>query len=513
MRQVNRIFLLALLSTIFLVQMAVAATIEEGCFGTVTVYVDELKTVTSNFDEYTESIADNFRWSSSEEKLISDTHYSNNNYYFRIANEDNNKCVIIGMSPTSSDQQLYCHLNYKGTRYIGYYNVRVLSLGELTVNQRREGNVVYLSCPEFPDANMYYYLGDFRAALGDDLWGQWWIYDGNSSKPKNGIVYPSTGIVLPDVNGEVEIWGFASKPKYEHGTSGGYIWETAYEEKACDINETNFPDENFRNYLLSQDYGRDKTLTKQEIEKVETLNVSRMEIRSLKGVEYFSSLRRLDCKNNLLESLDVSKNLKLQELNCLRNPLGKIDVSKNISLQVLTCGYTLLTQLDVSQNYDLTELHCNGNVLTALNVENNPKLTYLSCFGNQIHSSAMDALIASLPTYTDGERHRFLVYHATYGDDGNVCTKRQVTTLKAKGWTPEYNDGTAWMEYEGSEDEEPALKGDVNGDGEVSGTDYVALTNMILGKTEKKSAGDVNGDGQVSGTDYVTLVNIILGKK
>jgi hypothetical protein len=36
---------------------------------------------------------------------------------------------------------------------------------------------------------------------------------------------------------------------------------------------------------------------------------------------------------------------------------------------------------------------------------------------------------------------------------------------------------------------------------------------MILGKTEKKSTGDVNGDGQVSGTDYVTLVNIILGKK
>jgi|GEM_PF-6643597 len=123
----------------------------------------------------------------------------------------------------------------------------------------------------------------------------------------------------------------------------------------------------------------------------------------------------------------------------------------------------------------------------------------------------MDALIASLPTYTDGERHRFLVYHATYGDDGNVCTKRQVTTLKAKGWTPEYNDGTAWMEYEGSEDE--IKKSDVNGDGEVNGTDLVALTNVILGKTEKKTEADVNGDGQVNGTDYVTLVNIVSGKK
>ena len=67
------------------------------------------------------------------------------------------------------------------------------------------------------------------------------------------------------------------------------------------------------------------------------------------------------------------------------------------------------------------------------------------------------------------------------------------------------------MEYEGSEDE--IKKSDVNGDGEVNGTDLVALTNVILGKTEKKTEADVNGDGQVNGTDYVTLVNIVSGKK
>ena len=56
-------------------------------------------------------------------------------------------------------------------------------------------------------------------------------------------------------------------------------------------------------------------------------------------------------------------------------------------------------------------------------------------------------------------------------------------------------------------------KGDVNGDGEVNGTDLVALANMILGTSEKKSAADMNGDGEVNGTDYVTLANIVLGKK
>ena len=85
--------------------------------------------------------------------------------------------------------------------------------------------------------------------------------------------------------------------------------------------------------------------------------------------------------------------------------------------------------------------------------------------------------------------------------------------MRAKGWTPQYYNGSEWLEYEGSDNEEPAgLKVDVNGDGEVSGTDLVALTNMILGKSEKKTTADLNGDGEVNGTDYVMLVNIVLGK-
>ena len=35
---------------------------------------------------------------------------------------------------------------------------------------------------------------------------------------------------------------------------------------------------------------------------------------------------------------------------------------------------------------------------------------------------------------------------------------------------------------------------------------------MILGKSNKTDAADVNGDGQVNGTDYVALVNIVLGR-
>lgn len=56
------------------------------------------------------------------------------------------------------------------------------------------------------------------------------------------------------------------------------------------------------------------------------------------------------------------------------------------------------------------------------------------------------------------------------------------------------------------------LKGDVNGDYSVNGTDLVALTNIILGRSATKPAADVNQDGSVNGTDYVVLANIILGR-
>ena len=57
-----------------------------------------------------------------------------------------------------------------------------------------------------------------------------------------------------------------------------------------------------------------------------------------------------------------------------------------------------------------------------------------------------------------------------------------------------------------------AIPGDVNGDGDVTGSDVTALYNHILfGQDTEIFNGDQNGDGEVTGSDVTAVYNIILG--
>ena len=58
--------------------------------------------------------------------------------------------------------------------------------------------------------------------------------------------------------------------------------------------------------------------------------------------------------------------------------------------------------------------------------------------------------------------------------------------------------------------EENVLRGDVNGDGVVSGADVTALYNVLLDNAIVSGDADVNGDGVVSGADVTALYNLLL---
>ena len=56
----------------------------------------------------------------------------------------------------------------------------------------------------------------------------------------------------------------------------------------------------------------------------------------------------------------------------------------------------------------------------------------------------------------------------------------------------------------------PAVQGDVNGDGIVSGADVTALYNVLLNGSAANGDADVNGDGIINGADVTALYTILL---
>ena len=145
------------------------------------------------------------------------------------------------------------------------------------------------------------------------------------------------------------------------------------------------PDDTFREYLLKQfDKDHNGTLYPAERYAVTEIDVNDKNITSLKGIEFFPNLKKLDCGHNRLTSLDVSKNTVLQELVCWENQLTSLDVSQNTALQELECFENKLTSLDVSQNPALQKLDCWDNRLTSLDVSKNTELTYLKCSYNRL---------------------------------------------------------------------------------------------------------------------------------
>ncbi|MBR6494616.1 MAG: leucine-rich repeat domain-containing protein, partial [Prevotella sp.] len=103
------------------------------------------------------------------------------------------------------------------------------------------------------------------------------------------------------------------------------------------INETNFPDEKFRNWVLAQSYGKDGILTDAEIAAVTSISVVERSIKNLKGIGFFTALTDLHCHKNKLTSLDLSANTKLSYLDCGTNQLTELNVSKNTNLQTIWC--------------------------------------------------------------------------------------------------------------------------------------------------------------------------------
>ena len=198
--------------------------------------------------------------------------------------------------------------------------------------------------------------------------------EGEASQPEGEELQENQDSDMPDTQSEAALAQVSGE-----GENG-----IAVQSAGVAIDNTNFPDANFRTVVKKFDTNKDGSLSDTEIAAVEVINCSSKGITNLKGIEYFTALRLLSCYRNQLTTLDVDKNTVLEELYCYSNQLTKLDVSKNTSLKILNCIYNQLTTLDVNKNTALNKLWCGDNPLTTLDVSKNTALNDLYCSCNQL---------------------------------------------------------------------------------------------------------------------------------
>ena len=157
-------------------------------------------------------------------------------------------------------------------------------------------------------------------------------------------------------------------------------------ETGVPLDAAHFPDEAFRSVVQQYDTNNNGTLSQQELTAVTTIDVTGCDIKSAKGIEYFTALDWLYLGGNQLSSVDLSHNTKLTQLYLDSNQLSSLDVSHNTALEWLYLGNNQLSSVDLSHNTALTYLWLYNNQLSSVDVSHNTALEYLDLTDNQLSS-------------------------------------------------------------------------------------------------------------------------------
>lgn len=149
------------------------------------------------------------------------------------------------------------------------------------------------------------------------------------------------------------------------------------------------PDANFKAALLAHipkiDIDNDNEISIFEAKACTTkVSVSSKNISDLTGIEAFEDLTNLECYNNKIASLDLSKNVFLKELNCSYNQLTSLDLTNNTALTTIDCSSNQISNLNVSNCSNLIKLKTDSNKLSLLNLSNNLSLKELYCANNEL---------------------------------------------------------------------------------------------------------------------------------
>ena len=186
------------------------------------------------------------------------------------------------------------------------------------------------------------------------------------------------------------VGAFAAEPGAAEPENGVSAQADPVGSEFVEINSTNFPDQDFLQYVKDNIDTADTTgqkdgkLSQAERDAVTEISITNTNCTDLTGIAYFANLKILYCNDNKLTGLDMSGNPALEQLLCYENKLESLNVTKNKNLSTLKCQHNRLNELNLKDNEKLTELNCSYNQLTTLDVSKNAKLRILECYNNSI---------------------------------------------------------------------------------------------------------------------------------
>ncbi len=216
------------------------------------------------------------------------------------------------------------------------------------------------------------------------------------------------------------------------------------------INEKNFPDENFRKWIVANipgvtvDADGVCSIKKDDANKVLTIIVDGESIGSLTGISKFSNVSHLSCQNNKIKSLDVSGLKQLVYLNCNDNKMEKIKLGSTKKLETLACANNQLTSLSLSYNYALLNLQCYNNKLTSIDLSPCKELLGLNCEHNQLKkldvskNEKLGSLICNSNLLTEldvSKNYKLYELRVNFNDIGklDVTKNAALSVLECKG--------------------------------------------------------------------------------
>ena len=187
------------------------------------------------------------------------------------------------------------------------------------------------------------------------------------------------------------VGAFAAEPGAAEPENGVSAQADPVDSEFVEINDTNFPDPVFLQYVKDNIDTADTTsgqkdgrLSKAERDAVTEISITNTDCTDLTGIAYFANLTTLECQHNGLKELNLEYNKNLTDLNCSYNQLTTLDVSKNAKLSALRCYNNGMVELNLGDITQLTVLQCEDNNLTELDVSKNLYLEELQCRENKL---------------------------------------------------------------------------------------------------------------------------------